>query len=143
MEKTLFIIKPDGVRDNLIGKVLAHVQDSDFQVRACRLTRLTAAQAAEFYAVHKELPFYNDLIEFMTSGPALVVMLERENAVAHLRTVIGATDPAEADEGTVRKLYATNKQFNVVHASDSRENAEREIGFFFAESEWINLWGGS
>jgi nucleoside-diphosphate kinase len=142
MEKTLFIIKPDGVRDRLIGKVLAHIEAAGFGILACRMVRLTRGEAAEFYAVHKKLPFYPDLLEFMTSGPVVVVLLERENAVDHLRQVIGATDPKEAAAGTIRKLYATDKQYNVVHASDSPENAEREIGFFISESEWINLWGG-
>lgn len=142
MERTLFIIKPDGVRDGLIGKVLAHVEAEAFRIVGCRMARLTGGEAAEFYAVHKERPFYHDLLKFMTGGPVVVALLEREDAVNYLRRVVGATDPEEAEAGTIRRLYATDKQCNVVHASDSLDNADREVRFFFAESEWINLWGG-
>ena len=109
-------------------------------MRAARLVRLTPAQAGAFYEVHRGRPFYDELVTFMTSGPCLPMALEREDAVAQLRTVIGATDPAEAAAGTIRKLYAESKGRNAIHASDSQENAEREVGFFFPEGELAGLW---
>ena len=112
-----------------------------FTVRALRLTRLTDAQAGEFYAVHRERPFYGELVEFMTSGPCMPMILEAEGAVPKLREVIGATDPAEAAEGTVRKLYAESKGRNAIHASDSDENAARESRFFFSEAEVLGIQG--
>jgi nucleoside-diphosphate kinase len=105
------------------------------------MTRLSRAQAEEFYAVHRERPFYGELVEFMTSGPCVPMVLESDDAVARLRDTIGATDPAEAAEGTVRKLYAESKGRNAIHASDSDENAAREIGFFFSESELLGIGG--
>lgn len=135
MEKTLAIIKPDATERNLVGQILALLEDAEFQVRALRMMRLTEAQAREFYAVHKGRPFYEELVEFMTSGPVVPVLLERDDAVSGLREVIGATDPAEAEEGTVRALYAESKGRNSIHASDAADTAAREIRFFFSEAE--------
>jgi nucleoside-diphosphate kinase len=132
---TLAIIKPDAVQAMKTGRILAHLEDAGFVVRAARLVRLTQAQAEAFYAVHRERPFFRPLVAFMTSGPALALALERDDAVRHLRDVIGATDPAEAKPGTVRKLYAQSKERNAIHASDSPENAAREVAFFFAEAD--------
>lgn len=131
LERTLAIIKPDAVSKNLIGKVLAHLEDAGFVVKEMRMRRLSTAEARRFYEVHAERPFYGSLVEFMTSGPCVPMVLEREDAVAALRETIGATDPAKAAEGTVRKLYAESVERNAIHASDSPENAAREIGFFF------------
>jgi len=136
---TLAIIKPDAVQAGTTGKVLAHLEAAGFQIRAARLVRLSTAQAQAFYAVHRERPFFKPLVAFMTSGPALALVLARDNAVAHLREVIGATDPAEAKAGTVRKLYAQSKERNAIHASDSAENAAREVAFFFTERELTEL----
>jgi len=135
--RTLAIIKPDAVASGKAGKVLAHLEGAGFRVRALRMLRLSRDQAGEFYAVHRERPFYGSLVEFMTSGPAIPVLLEREGAVAKLREVIGATDPKEAAEGTVRALFAESKERNAIHASDSDENAAREAAFFFAEADWL------
>ena len=132
---TLAIIKPDAVARGLAGKILAHLETAGFAVRAARLIKLTTAQAEAFYEVHQARPFYRSLVTFMTSGPALALALERDDAVARLREVIGATDPAEAKPGTVRKLYAESKERNAIHASDSDENAVREIAFFFPTAE--------
>jgi nucleoside-diphosphate kinase len=139
--RTLAIIKPDAIASGKSGAILAHLQREGFTVRAARLTRLSAAQAGAFYEVHRGRPFYDDLVGFMTSGPCLPMALERADAVAHYRAVIGATDPAEAAEGTVRKLFAESKGRNAVHGSDSDENAAREIAFFFPEAELAGLWG--
>jgi len=138
---TLGIIKPDAIAGGKTGAILAHLQQAGFTPRAARLVRLTRSEAGAFYAVHRGRPFYADLVEFMTSGPCLPVALEREDAVAHLRTVIGATDPAEAAPGTIRKLFAESKGKNAIHASDSSENAGREVAFFFTEGELAQLWG--
>jgi nucleoside-diphosphate kinase len=135
--QTLAIIKPDAVASGKAGKVLAHLEGAGFVVRAARLVRLSTAQAEAFYAVHRERPFYRSLVTFMTSGACLPLALERADAVAHLRAVIGATDPKEAAAGTVRALYAESKERNAIHASDSDENARREVGFFFAESDLL------
>jgi nucleoside-diphosphate kinase len=137
MSRTLAIIKPDATGSGKAGKVLAHLENAGFTVRALKLTWLTRAQAEEFYAVHRERPFYGELVDFMTSGPCIPIVLEADDAVAALRDAIGATDPAEAAEGTVRKLYAESKGRNAIHASDSDENAAREIGFFFSESDLL------
>jgi nucleoside-diphosphate kinase len=137
---TLAIIKPDAVQAGHAGKILAHLEGQGFTLRAARLLRLTTPQAQTFYAVHRERPFFGSLVEFMTSGPALAMALERASAVAHLREVIGATDPKEAKPGTVRQLYATSKERNAIHASDSPENADREVAFFFGEGELAGLW---
>lgn len=138
---TLAIIKPDAIANGRTGLILAHLQQAGFELRSARLVRLTRSEAEAFYAVHKGRPFFADLVQFMTSGPCLPMALEREDAVAHLRTVIGATDPAEAAAGTIRKLYAESKGRNAIHASDSPENAAREVGFFFTEGELAGLWG--
>jgi len=141
MNRTLAIIKPDAVASGKAGKILAHLETSGFLVRALRMTRLTETQAREFYAVHKERPFYVDLVRFMTSGPCIPMVLEADGAVPKLREVIGATDPAEAADGTVRKLYAENKERNAIHASDSDENAGREMAFFFSGQDRLELLG--
>ncbi|HEY0930211.1 MAG TPA: nucleoside-diphosphate kinase [Gemmatimonas sp.] len=133
--RTLTIVKPDAFGNGKAGLIIALLEKSGFTIKASRVMHLTQAQAGEFYAVHKERGFYPELVEFMTSGPCMPLVLERDDAVATLRTVIGATDPAEAAEGTVRKLYAESKGRNAIHASDSDENAEREARFFFAESD--------
>ena len=133
--RTLAIIKPDAFNASKAGKILALLEDRGFALRGARVVQLTPAQAGEFYAVHRGRPFYDELVAFMTSAPCMPVVLEKAGAVAALREAIGATDPAEAAEGTVRKLYAESKGRNAIHASDSDENAAREIGFFFAESE--------
>ncbi len=142
MSLTLAIIKPDAVEGRKAGLILAHLEREGFRLRAARLVRLTRAEAAAFYAVHRERPFFPGLVEFMTSGPCLALALERDDAVAHLRTVIGATDPAEAAPGTIRRLYAESKGRNAIHASDSEENARREVGFFFSEGELARLAPG-
>jgi nucleoside-diphosphate kinase len=138
---TLGIVKPDAVGSGKTGKIVAHLEGAGFTLRAARLVRLTREQAGAFYAVHRERPFYGDLVAFMTSGPCLPMALERADAVTTLRAVIGATDPAEAAPGTVRKLYAESKGRNAIHASDSDENAAREVAFFFPEAELAGLWG--
>ncbi|MEO7040823.1 MAG: nucleoside-diphosphate kinase [Gemmatimonadaceae bacterium] len=134
---TLTIIKPDAFNSGKAGKVIAHLEQQGFKVRAARVMHLTDAEAGEFYAVHRERPFYASLCNFMTSGPCMPMILEKADAVAALRVAIGATDPAEADAGTVRKLFAESKERNAIHASDSDDNATREARFFFAESEVI------
>jgi nucleoside-diphosphate kinase len=136
---TLAIIKPDAVQANKTGKILALLEEQGFRIRAARLTRLTTPAAEAFYAVHRERPFFRSLVTFMTSGPCLPLALERDDAVTRLREVIGATDPAEAGPGTVRKLYAESKERNAIHASDSPENAAREVAFFFAEGDLAAL----
>ncbi len=132
---TLAIIKPDAVASGKAGKVLAHLEAAGFKVRAARMTQLSQRQAEAFYAVHRERPFFKPLCAFMTSGPCIPMALERDNAVPKLREVIGATDPREAAPGTVRALYAESKERNAIHASDSPENATREVAFFFTEAE--------
>jgi nucleoside-diphosphate kinase len=138
---TLAIVKPDAIASGKMGAIIAHLQKEGFVVRAARLVKMTRAEAGKFYEVHKGRPFYAELVEFMTSGPCLPMALEREDAVLRYRDVIGATDPAEAKEGTIRKLYAESKGRNAVHGSDSDDNAQREIGFFFTEAELAELWG--
>ena len=135
---TLAIIKPDAVAAGRTGKVLDHLVQAGFRIRAATFTRLTAAQAEAFYAVHVERPFFRPLVTFMTSGPCMPLALEREDAVLKLREVIGATDPKDAAPGTVRALYAESKERNAVHASDSESNAVREVGFFFPEAALVN-----
>ena len=141
MSQTLAIIKPDAVGSGKAGKIIAHFEAAGFTVKAMKLTRLSKAQAGEFYAVHRERPFYGELVEFMTSGPVIPMVLERDDAVAAYRETIGATDPAEAAAGTVRKLYAEDKGRNAVHGSDSDENAAIESAFFFSASELIGVSG--
>jgi len=138
---TLGMLKPDAIASGKAGLIIAHLQQEGFVLRATRLVRLTPAQAGAFYEVHQGRPFYTDLVAFMTSGPCLPMALQRDDAVSHLRGVIGATDPAEAAAGTVRKLYAESKGKNAIHASDSDENAAREVAFFFTEGERAGLWG--
>jgi nucleoside-diphosphate kinase len=134
---TLAIIKPDAVAAGHAGKVLAHLEQAGFRLRAARMVTLTPAQAEAFYAVHRERPFYRSLCAFMTSGASIPLALERDDAVAKLREVIGATDPREAAPNTVRALYAESKERNAIHASDSPENATREVGFFFPEMDLV------
>jgi nucleoside-diphosphate kinase len=135
MEMTLAILKPDSVAAGNAGKILAHLEAEGFSVRGCRLVRLSVEQAQAFYEVHKERPFYGSLVEFMTSGPVMPLALERQDAVPHLRQVMGATDVAKAAPGTVRALYGTSIERNAIHGSDSAENAAQEVAFFFARSE--------
>jgi len=135
--RTLTIIKPDAFNSGKGGLIIAHLEKSGFKVLAARVMRLTEAQASAFYEVHRERPFFSPLVRFMTSGKCMPMVLERADAVATLRKVIGATDPAEAEAGTVRKLYAESKERNAIHASDSDENAAREANFFFAESDLV------
>lgn len=137
MERTLAILKPDCVKKNLIGKVISHIEEAGFKIVALKMLKLTPEQAKAFYYVHREKSFYNDLVNFMSSGKIVAMVLEKENAVSDFRELIGATDPKEAKEGTIRKLYADNKQENIVHGSDSPENAKIEISFFFPEGELI------
>ena len=131
IERTLFIIKPDATSRNLTGKILAHVEERGFRIVEARFTPLTREQCQEFYAEHNGKPFFAGLVDFMTSGPVMLCCLERDNAVATLREVIGATDPAQAAPGTIRALYAESKGRNSVHASDSPASADREVKLFF------------
>ena len=135
MSRTLAIVKPDAVGTGKAGKIFAHLEGAGFTVKALKMTRLTPKQASRFYEVHRERPFFDSLVAFMTSGPCIPMVLEADGAVPRLRETIGATDPAEAAPGTVRALYAENKERNGIHASDSDENAVREIGFFFSDQE--------
>ena len=137
VERTFSIIKPDAVSAGKTGAILAMLQDAGFKILAMRMTRLTDAQARGFYAVHKERPFFGGLVKFMTEGPIIVMALERENAVKHLREVMGATNPANAAEGTVRKRFATDIERNCIHGSDAPETAEQELRFFFNSSELL------
>ena len=134
---TLTIVKPDAFTTNKAGKIIAHLEAQGFRVRAARVMHLTTAQAQEFYGVHRERPFFGSLVTFMTSGPCMPLVLEKADAVASLRKAIGATDPKEAEQGTVRALFAESKERNAIHASDSDENAARESRFFFSESELL------
>ena len=138
--RTLAIVKPDAVTSGKAGAILAHLEREGFIVRAARLVRMSPAEAGAFYEVHRGRPFYDELVQFMSGGPCLPMALERDDAVARYREVIGATDPAEAAPGTIRKLYAESKGRNAVHGSDSDENAAREIAFFFPEGELAGLW---
>jgi nucleoside-diphosphate kinase len=131
LERTLFIVKPDAVQRNLVGKILAHVEAEGFRLVEGRFARLTREECQTFYAEHQGKPFFNDLVDYMTSGPVMLTCLEREGAVAKLREVVGATDPAQAAPGTVRKLHGQSKQMNSVHASDSPASADREVKLFF------------
>jgi nucleoside-diphosphate kinase len=132
-ERTLSIIKPDATARNLIGKILARFEENGLKIVAGRLTRLTSEQGAKFYEVHKERPFYHELVEYMTSGPVFVSVLEGKDAVALNRKIMGATNPANAEPGTIRKDFALGIQENSVHGSDSAENAKTEIKFFFPD----------
>lgn len=135
VERTFSIIKPDAVEKNKAGAILALLEENGFKILACKRMHLTRPVAEGFYAVHKARPFFGELVEFMTRGPVFVSVLERENAVAEYRKVMGATDPAKAEPGTIRKLYGGNVGENAVHGSDSLENAKIEIAYFFASSE--------
>ena len=131
LQRTLFIVKPDAVSRSLIGSILAHVEGEGFKIMEARLAQLTREEAQGFYAEHDGKPFFNDLVAYMTSGPVMLTCLERDNAITKLREVVGATDPAQADEGTIRKRFGRSKQENSVHASDSQASADREVKFFF------------
>lgn len=134
-EKTLSIIKPDAVAKNIIGAIYTRLEENGLVIVAAKMLRLTMEQAADFYQVHKERPFFNDLITFMTSGPVMVQVLEGENAVDKYRDLMGATNPMEARSGTIRADFADSIEANAVHGSDSIENAHREIAFFFTAQE--------
>ena len=137
VERTLCMIKPDAVRKNVIGEIIAMITGAGFTIRGMKLTQLSQRDAEKFYEVHRERPFYADLCQFMSSGPIVAIALEKENAVADYRTLIGATDPAEAAEGTIRQRYASSKGENAAHGSDSVENGQIEVAFFFAERELV------
>ena len=135
VERTLSIIKPDAVASNVIGEIYARFEKAGLKIVAAKMAHLSRSDAEGFYAVHKGRPFFNSLVSFMTSGPCMPLVLEKTDAVAALRAGIGTTDPADAAPGTVRKLFAESKERNAIHASDSEENALREAGFFFANTE--------
>lgn len=132
---TFTMIKPDAVRAHKEAEILKHLTDAGFRIVALRMRRMSRAEAEKFYAVHRDKPFFGTLVEFMTSGPVVAAILEKENAVPELRKTVGATDPAEAAEGTVRRLFGTNKTMNAIHASDSDENARYEWAIHFADSD--------
>lgn len=136
-ERTLTILKPDCVRKNLIGEVTRRIQEAGFRIVAMKMVRLTSDTAGGFYAVHRERPFFGELVEFMSSGPCVPMVLEKENAVADFRKLIGATNPAEAEEGTIRAAFADSMGENIVHGSDSVENGNIESAYFFSESEMV------
>ncbi len=136
-QRTLAILKPDCVEAKVTGKVLDRILGAGFEVVAMKMVKLDAKTAGEFYRVHKERPFYSALVQFMTSGKCIPMVLEKENAIEDFRNLIGNTDPAMAEEGTIRKEFATSKQNNIVHGSDSEESANFEIGFFFSEAELL------
>ncbi len=137
IERTLTILKPDCVRKGIIGEVTKRIQDAGFSILAMKMTRLTSDTAGGFYAVHKERPFYDELCEFMSSGACVPMILEKENAVADFRTLIGATNPAEAEAGTIRADFADSVGENIIHGSDSVENGRIEAAYFFAESDVV------
>jgi nucleoside-diphosphate kinase len=137
MERTLCIIKPDAVKKNVQGNIIQKILDAEFKILGMKMLRLSKEQAMKFYEVHKGKPFYESLVQFMTSGPVITIALEKNNAIADYRKLIGATDPAEAENGTIRKLFASNKQENAVHGSDNVDNGKLEVSFFFSESELI------
>ena len=137
VERTFSIIKPDAVAANQTGAILAMIQEAGFKILALRMTRLTETQAQGFYAVHRERPFFGGLMKFMTEGPIVVMALEREDAVKKLRETMGATNPANAAEGTVRKKFAANIERNCIHGSDAPETAAEELKFFFSTSELL------
>lgn len=132
---TFSIIKPNAVRTGKTGPILSMINEAGFEISAIRMIRMTLEQAESFYEVHRGKPFFNDLIEFMISGPVVVMVLKHENAVEEFRKLIGATDPVKAEPGTIRKIFAVSVQMNAVHGSDSDENAAREAGFFFATTD--------
>jgi nucleoside-diphosphate kinase len=134
MERTLAIIKPDAVKKNVTGEIIAMISKAGFKILGFRMTKISREQAGKFYEIHKERPFYGELVDYMTSGFVVPVALEKDNAVEDFRKLIGSTDPTQADEGTVRKLYGESKAINAIHGSDSVENGKNEVAFFFAES---------
>ena len=136
-QRTLTILKPDSVKAGKVGSILAHLEREGFRMAGGKKVLLSPAQARVFSEVHKDRPFYDALVAFMTEGPVWVLALEREDAVAHLRKVMGATDSRKAETGTIRNLYGTDIERNAIHGSDSAENAAREVSFFFAESELL------
>tara|TARA_Y100000992_G_C21091273_1_gene408088 strand:+ start:102 stop:527 length:426 start_codon:yes stop_codon:yes gene_type:complete len=136
---TFAIIKPDAVKNRNTGKIYDRIILAGFEIKSAKLLRMTRSQAEGFYAVHRKRPFFGELTEFMSSGPCMVLALQKENAVEEWRKTIGATNPEEAENGTIRKDFATNIQENAVHGSDSDENAKKEIGFFFSDSELIAI----
>lgn len=138
-KRTLTIIKPGAVERNLIGPILAKINEAGFVIKALKYTKLKKEQARAFYAVHQGKPFYDDLVKFMSSAPIVVAILEKENAVEDFRKLIGATDPLEADEGTIRKIFAESKTHNAIHGSDSDENAIKESDFFFSRVERFSI----
>ncbi|NIV11925.1 MAG: nucleoside-diphosphate kinase [Aliifodinibius sp.] len=137
VERTLTILKPDCVRKNLIGEVTRRIQEAGFRIVAMKMTRLTRDTASGFYAVHKERPFFDELVEFMSSGPCVPMILEKENAIEDFREFIGATDPSEAEEGTIRADFADSVGENIIHGSDSVENGKKEASYFFSEAEVV------
>jgi nucleoside-diphosphate kinase len=137
-KRTFSMIKPDAVAAGNSGAILKMIEEAGFRIVAMKMTRLTLAQAGAFYAVHKERPFYQDLCNYMSSGPIIALVLEKENAVEDFRKLIGATDPAKAEEGTIRKLFAKSIEANAIHGSDSDENATIESAFFFSKLEEVN-----
>lgn len=141
LERTLAILKPDCVRKNLIGEVIRRIQEAGFTVLALKMINLSMVEAEAFYSVHHDRPFFGELTEFMSSGPCVPIVLEKENAVADFRTLIGATDPAEADAGTIRRDFADNKGQNIVHGSDSPENGLLESNYYFPEVEIVSNAG--
>ena len=141
LEQTFSIIKPDGVRRNLVGKILSRFEDYNLRIVATKMIHMTKLEAEEFYAVHRERPFFSELTQFMSSGPVVVSILEGENAVSHHREIMGATNPAEAAEGTIRREHAESLGENTVHGSDSLENAAVEIAYFFSQTERVNSAG--
>jgi len=138
-ERTLAILKPDCVKRNLIGQVLSRIEAAGFTMLSMKMVRLSQQTAGGFYAVHRGRPFFNDLVAFMSSGPCIPIALEKENAVADFRALIGATDPKDAAEGTIRKEFAASKGENIVHGSDSPENGRIEIAYFFSEREIVGM----
>jgi nucleoside-diphosphate kinase len=136
-ERTLAICKPDSVSAGKAGAILARLEEEGFRIRGLKKVRLTTEQAREFYAVHRERPFFEGLVKFMTEGPVIVAAIERDGAVAHLRETMGATDSRKAEPGTIRNLHGTDIERNAIHGSDSGENAAREIGFFFSAAELL------
>ncbi len=137
VQRTLAILKPDCVRKGLIGKVIKRIETEGFKILAMKMVKLNSKTAGEFYAVHKKRPFYYNLVSFMSSGICVPMVLEQENAIENFRKLIGATDPTEAEEGTIRKMYADNKEQNIIHGSDAPETADYEISFFFSNQELV------
>ncbi|RPG58116.1 MAG: nucleoside-diphosphate kinase [Flavobacteriales bacterium TMED191] len=135
--RTFTMIKPDAVQNKYTGQIITHIENAGFKIIAMKLRKLSTQQAQDFYEVHKERPFFNDLIKYITSGPIIAAVLEKENAVEDFRKLIGSTNPEDADEGTIRKLYAKSIDANAIHGSDSDENAEIESNFHFQKSETI------